>query len=154
ILAACDEALAEGELPPLAADGELTATQSRLIKGLECVRLMRGVWKRPHSTRFDGNSRAEPDIPPRTELGRVTILRELGRGGFGIVYLAFDPSVARLIAVKVPRPDLHLTPDLRERFRHEARSAGRLDHPNIIPVFESGDIDNVTYLATAYCPGV
>src|SRR5205823_999856 len=59
----------------------------------------------------------------------------------------------REVALKVPRDDLLLTPELRDRFRTEARAAAVLDHPNIVPVFEAGEVGATLYIASAYCPG-
>lgn len=95
------------------------------------------------------------DIPPGPagSFGRFELRRELGRGGFGVVLLAYDPSLGREVALKLPRPDCLMTPELRRRFLHEGRAAAGLDHPCIIPVHEAGEIDGVCYLTSAYCPG-
>src|SRR5262249_51200406 len=87
-------------------------------------------------------------------LGRFRLLRELGRGGFGVVYLASDPLLGREVALKVPRPEVGLTPELRERFAREARAAAGLEHPNIVPVYEAGEAGPVCFLVSADCPGV
>src|SRR5262245_61335303 len=94
----------------------------------------------------------EPDIP--RQFGRFTIEREIGRGGYGIVYLAHDPRLGRPVALKVPRREAFLDPAGRDRLRHEARAAALLDHPNIVPVYESGSVGPVWYVVSAYCPGV
>ena len=73
---------------------------------------------------------------PWTRLGRFEIRRELGRGSFGIVYLAYDPVLGRKVALKVPRPEVAGTPGLRERFRTEARAAAGMEHTQLVPVFE------------------
>ncbi len=73
---------------------------------------------------------------PWSNLGRFQIRRELGRGSFGIVYLAFDPQLNREVALKVPRAEAAVTPELRQRFQREARAASALDHPNLVPVYE------------------
>jgi serine/threonine protein kinase len=86
-------------------------------------------------------------------LGRFELVRELGRGGHGIVLLARDPVLGRDVAVKVLRPEFHLTPQLRHRFLREARAAAALDHPHIIPVYEAGEQGPVVYIASAYCDG-
>jgi WD40 repeat protein/serine/threonine protein kinase len=88
-----------------------------------------------------------------TSLGRFQIQRELGRGGCGVVFLAYDPKLRRQVALKVPRPEALFSPELRARFQHEARAAAALDHPNVVPVYEAGEEGSVCYIASAYCPG-
>jgi WD40 repeat protein/tRNA A-37 threonylcarbamoyl transferase component Bud32 len=90
---------------------------------------------------------------PAKALGRFQIRRELGRGSYGLVFLAFDPRLDRDIALKVPRADTLVTSPLRERFLREARAAAALDHPNIVPVHEAGEVGPVGYITYAYCPG-
>ncbi len=87
------------------------------------------------------------------QLGRFVVKRELGRGGFGIVYLAFDSVLKRDVALKLPRLEASLAPELRERFLREARAAAGLDHPNLIPVFDVGELGPFCYLVSAYCDG-
>src|SRR5262249_8013835 len=79
--------------------------------------------------------------------------RELGGGGYGIVFQAYDPQLGREVALKVPRPEAVLTPALRERFLREARAAAGLGHPNVVPVYDAGEVGPVCYIASAYCPG-
>jgi tetratricopeptide (TPR) repeat protein len=106
----------------------------------------------PDSASGDGPAAAESGVTG--QFGRFTIRRELGRGGYGIVYLAHDPRLGREVALKVPRREVFLDPAGRDRIRHEARAAALLDHPNIVPVFESGSVGPVWYVVSAYCPGV
>ena len=85
--------------------------------------------------------------------GRYTIVRVLGRGGMGAVYLAQDHELARSVALKVP----FLNGDASEfvrRFRREARSLARLHHPNICPVHDVGEHDGQPYMTMAYIDGV
>jgi hypothetical protein len=89
-----------------------------------------------------------------TQVGRFQLVRELGRGSFGIVFLADDPRLGRQVAIKVPLPNALVDPRLRERFVREARAAAGLDHPNVVPVYEAGEAGPVCYIAAAYCPGV
>ncbi len=89
--------------------------------------------------------------PPR--LGRFTLIEELGRGGYGVVLLAEDPAISRRVALKVPRPEALLTPELRRRFVREARASASLSHPSIVGVYEAGEIGPVCYIASAYSPG-
>ena len=88
-----------------------------------------------------------------TRLGRFEIIRELGRGGHGVVLLAYDPALRREVALKVPRPEVLASPGLRRRFLREAHAAARLTHPGIVAVHEIGDAWPGCYLATDYCSG-
>jgi serine/threonine protein kinase len=93
-----------------------------------------------------------PEPLPRN-FGRYELQRFLGKGAMGIVYLAHDSNLDRLVALKIPRP-LDEDPTLwRERFLTEARAAATLHHPNICPVFEVGETDSQLYLTMAYIEG-
>ncbi len=87
------------------------------------------------------------------QFGRFRILQTLGQGGFGIVFLAWDATLRRRVALKVPQPETLVSPEARKRFVREARAAAGLDHPNIVPVYETGSVGPVAYIAAAYCPG-
>jgi len=103
-------------------------------------------------TEFGSSNRLIESAP--TQVGRFEIQRELGRGGFGIVYLARDPQLGRYVALKVPRADVVHSAQLRERFQQEARAAAGLDHPNLVPVYEAGEIGSLCYIVSAFCPGI
>lgn len=92
-------------------------------------------------------------FPGDARLDRFRLIRVLGRGGFGVVLLAFDPRLQREVALKLPRPELLALGKWRKRFSHEARSAASLDHPGIVPVFDIGHVGPVWYIASAYCNG-
>jgi serine/threonine-protein kinase len=85
--------------------------------------------------------------------GRYSLERELGRGGMGIVYLARDVCLDRLIAIKLLPPDLAARPSLRERFMREARTAARLSHPNIVPIHAVEEAGSLVWFVMAYVPG-
>jgi serine/threonine protein kinase len=86
-------------------------------------------------------------------LGEFRLLRRLGGGGMGVVYLAEQPSLARLVALKVVRPaELHFA-RARERFRREAQLIATLRHPGIVPVFAFGEEGDVPYYAMEYVDG-
>jgi class 3 adenylate cyclase/tetratricopeptide (TPR) repeat protein/predicted Ser/Thr protein kinase len=87
------------------------------------------------------------------QVGRYRIERLLGKGGMGSVYLAFDPQMDRRVALKIPHFGAE-QPETLERFYREARTAGRLQHPNICPVFDAGEAAGVHYLSMAYIDGV
>ena len=156
-LAACDERLAAGA--SLAEVGVPEGLRPGLEVEAAWCQLVRRIW--PHST--------EPGLSPKdlwsadragrldehpTELGRFVIRRELGRGSFGVVYLAYDPRLRRELALKVPRGEMLLSSELRARFRNEAMAAAGLDHPNIVAVYEAGEEGPSCFIASAYCPGV
>src|SRR5215831_11269913 len=89
-------------------------------------------------------------------LGKYEIRSVLGKGAMGIVYKAFDPHIERLVAIKTIRKDTvepELAAQYMVRFKNEARAAGRLQHPNIVSVFEYGEDDKVTYIAMEYVEG-
>ena len=144
-LAAFDDELARGDTPHR--DGPALAANEPEWRRLQaCLRLLR--------QRLDPVA-AMPAcfgaLPER--FGRFLIHRELGRGGNGFVFLASDPDLKRQVALKVPRPEALASPGPRERFLREARAAAALDHPNVVQVYEAGEVQTVCYLASAYCPG-
>ena len=85
-------------------------------------------------------------------LGRYEVLDLIGRGGMGSLYRARDPRIDRLVAIKVLREDFD-TAELRERFAQEARSAGALNHPNILTIYDIGDYEGLPFIAMEYLPG-
>ena len=87
-------------------------------------------------------------------IGRFEIERLLGQGGFASVYLAHDPKLNRKIAIKVLKPTAFFSADASDRFDREAQAAAVLNHPNIIPVFESGTIDSDHYIVSAFSDGI
>lgn len=86
-------------------------------------------------------------------VGRFELRKQLGRGGCGIVFLAHDPKLKRDVALKIPRPELMMSPDARKRLVREATAAAAFDHPNLVPVYETGEIGPVCFIATVFCPG-
>ena len=91
--------------------------------------------------------------PESALAGRYSIERELGRGGMGIVYLAREVRLDRRVALKVMAPELAARPDLRERFLREARTAARLSHPHIVPIFAVDEVSDFVFMAMAYVEG-
>jgi serine/threonine-protein kinase len=92
-----------------------------------------------------------------TTLGRYEIVKELGRGAMGIVYLGKDPKINRQVAVKTLRFEEELDEDqtksIKDRFFREAESAGNLTHPNIIRIFDAGEDQDVAYIAMELLDG-
>src|SRR5262249_20896494 len=64
-----------------------------------------------------------------------------------------DPKLQREVALKIPRPEMVLNPDAKSRLKREALAAAEFDHPNLVPVFEYGEIGSLCYIATAFCSG-
>jgi serine/threonine protein kinase len=91
-------------------------------------------------------------LEPGIQVGRYEIQRRLGRGGMGSVYVAHDPVLGRLVAIKVFTGDLDL-PDLHERFSREARAAAVLSHPNIVTVHDFGEYESKPYIVMEYVAG-
>jgi serine/threonine-protein kinase len=85
--------------------------------------------------------------------GQYSLERELGRGGMGIVYLAREVQLDRNVALKVLPPALAQRADLRERFMREARTAAKLSHPNIVPIFRVDEVQGFVFFAMAYVEG-
>ena len=84
--------------------------------------------------------------------GRYTIVRELGRGGMATVFLARDLRHKRMVAIKLLRPDLAIAIG-PERFLREIQIAAGLSHPNILSIFDSGEVDGVLYYVMPYIEG-
>jgi eukaryotic-like serine/threonine-protein kinase len=94
--------------------------------------------------------------PPAT-LGRYKILKELGRGAMGLVYLGKDPTIQRFVAIKTMRLDqideVKKPQETKSRFFREAESAGRLSHPNIVTIYDAGEQDELGYIAMELVEG-
>jgi hypothetical protein len=100
-------------------------------------------------------ARGTRGLTNQRRFGRYLIQGELGRGAMGAVHLAQDPLIEREVAIKTLLPDLppEMMGEVRERFLREARSAGRLNHPNIVTIFDVGEQDGVAYIAMEVLEG-
>ena len=108
--------------------------------------------KQARDTRVAGQSRETTKELP-VEFGRYRILRELGSGAMGKVYLAHDSQLDRQVALKTPRFKDGINDELISRFYREARSAAKIQHRNICPVFDVGEIDGRHFLSMAFVRG-
>jgi len=90
-------------------------------------------------------------------LGRYEIIRELGKGAMGIVYLGKDPKINREVAIKTMALAQEFEPDemveVKERFFREAETAGRLNHPNIVTMYDAGEEHDLAYIAMEFLDG-
>ena len=86
-------------------------------------------------------------------IGRYRVIKTLGAGGMGSVYLAEDSELGRRVAIKLPRLDRDSDPSMNERFFREAKAAAGLSHPGICPVYDYGESEAGPYLAMAYVAG-
>lgn len=98
------------------------------------------------------------EVGDRRKLGRYEIDKVIGRGAMATVYLGRDPAINRKVAIKTVALarefDEEALKDARLQFRREAESAGRLNHPNIITIYDAGEDDDVSYLAMEFFEGV
>src|SRR5262249_45428433 len=86
-------------------------------------------------------------------LGRYSVEKELGRGGMGAVYLAFDPRLSRRVALKVPHFTADDGPAVIERFRREAQIAAGIHHPSLCPVYDVDEADGVHFFTMPFIEG-
>lgn len=100
-----------------------------------------------------GTPDIERDLVARELTRQYQVVRPLGRGGMGAVYLARDVALHRHVALKVLRNDLKTREDARERFRAEARLSAQLEHPGIVPLYAFGETSRIMYMAMRYVPG-
>jgi serine/threonine protein kinase/Tol biopolymer transport system component len=87
-------------------------------------------------------------------IGAYSIESLIGRGGMSVVYLAEDTKLKRKVALKLLAPELAEDVKFRERFARESQLAASLDHPNIVPIFEAGEVDGSLYIAMRYVRGI
>jgi len=90
------------------------------------------------------------DLRPGQRFAGYVIERQLGRGGMGAVHLARDERIGRRVALKVIVPSLADDPGFQARFAREARIAARLEHPNVVPVYDVGEHEGALYIAMRY----
>ena len=87
-------------------------------------------------------------------VGRYVIERRIGEGAMADVYRAHDPSIDRVLAIKVLKPEFRQDLGLVGRFLREARAAGALSHPNIVTIYDVGEADGFPYIAMELLDGV
>lgn len=100
-----------------------------------------------------GTIDVDGDSVPARQVGRYQILGKLGEGAMATVYRAFDPTIGRPLVIKFLHADLCADAEYRLRFLREAKAAGMLSHPNIVTVFDVGEIDARPYIAMELLDG-
>jgi serine/threonine protein kinase len=104
-------------------------------------------------------SDAEPNFAPADHpgelgrLGRYRVLKKLGQGGMGTVYLGFDTGLSRKVALKVMRPQIAADSRVRERFLREARSAAQVKSDHVVTIFDVGEEQGLPFIAMEYLQG-
>ena len=104
--------------------------------------------------RLEIGEAASPGPPPIDRLGDFHLLREVGRGGMGVVYEAEQQSLGRRVALKVLSAGVVRDGKQKRRFEREARAAAKLHHTNIVPVFGFGEHDGIPYFVMQFIPGL
>ncbi len=140
-------------------DSAAAAVASHLENCSACRKTIEGL----PADSFVGKVRAaKPDVPslPLQDLppdlanyGKYRFLRELGRGGMGVVYQAEQTVMGRTVAVKVINPSVLAHPDALPRFQGEVKAAAKLDHPNIVRAYDAEQVGNMHLLVMEYVEG-
>ncbi len=149
-LFALEEAIASGKTPPPCDTAISAADQKRLRQAKAILFLLEFDRRNGSNAEIADPPPTRPELMPGS-LGGFKIERELGRGGYGIVYLALDTRLKRRVALKVPRAEALFSLDLRRRFLREARAAADLEHPHLTPVYEVGEEGPYCFLVSRYC---
>ena len=111
-------------------------------------------WSETESRKPSGGEALDSSLGDPREIGRYRVIRRLGQGGFGRVYLAQDDDLDRPVAIKVPNPERVSGPGDVEAYLAEARALAKLDHPNIVPVYDVGRTnDGLCYVVSRYIEG-
>lgn len=131
-------------------DPELRADVQALLDAYDAAG---GFMSRPAAEQLDeiDTTNAEPTVPQQIDDFRL--IREIGRGGMAVVYLAEELSLRRRVALKVLPQAFSASETNVARFRHEARSVARLRHRNIVPIYRVGEDDGVHFIAMEYIAG-
>lgn len=88
-----------------------------------------------------------------TEVGKYRIIEQIGEGAMGVVYRALDPVLNRMVAIKVMSDSLARDDDLRSRFLREAQAAGSLQHPNVVTIYDFGEVSGHLFIAMEFVAG-
>src|SRR6266852_9647135 len=90
---------------------------------------------------------------PQQKIGKYEVLERIGRGGMGMIFKAHDPVLNRAVALKVISTDVEVTDELRARFFREAQACAKLNHPNIVTVYDMGEDDGRLFIVMELLEG-
>ena len=159
LLAMYDESLAAGDATTSTDVGlsEALLSNSKLLRHFEkmkdCLHLLESDRRQQQTGEIESSLNVDSSIAEPLKIGRFLIQQRLGSGGFGIVYLAEDPILKRNVALKIPRRETLVTPDLQQRFIRESQISARLTHRYLVPIYEAGQSDSISYQVMEYCAG-
>ncbi len=127
-------------------DGDFRGLDERIqvARASEVTTNLFDTKKSEDPTFIEENTRIELEKPT---LGRYQIIKEIGKGGMGSVYLGIDPKINRTVAIKSLDLAKQADDDLKQRFFREAEAIGRLSHPNIVTVYDVGEEHDLAYIA-------
>ena len=164
--------LANSESPLISTQGISDEQREEFRQAQECLDLLQFTFPTTDSLKDDNDNARDSTIRVAADesafdfnrittidkapgrIGKFRVEKEVGRGGFGIVLLAHDESLERKVALKIPRAETLSSEESCKRFQREAKAAGILSHPAIVPIYESGIIGPINYIAFAFCEGL
>ena len=135
------------------------APDDRYQSCADLVAALRDALGSPSFARSGNGAPGRVDVHPRDRLetgdymGEYRIERRLGHGGMGIVYLAVRPRLGGNVALKILGEELSGDARFRDRFVRESQMVSALDHPNIIPVYDAGEVDGIFFISMRYVDG-
>jgi tetratricopeptide (TPR) repeat protein len=132
---------------------EIDEICGRFPEAADAVRRLVGARARESSGALPSKPPATAGAPPYGRVGRYELRALLGKGGFGVVYEAWDTELAREVAVKLPHPALDQSREVMERFLREARGAAQLRHPHIVTLHDAGRDAGTLYLVNELVRG-
>ena len=146
------EAILDDYLAELA-DGKNPDQERYLAENPELAESLRGVFRTLDFVEASSSAVAPPPLEAGRRIGEFRIVRELARGGMGVVYEAVQTSLDRRVALKILPSGALLSPNALERFHREAATAAQLHHTGIVPVFAVGEEQGVHYYAMQFIEG-